>query len=261
MTLPSFAIYSGAVRHRRTRDIAHAFRVPVLYWMLDPENPEAFLQARPWWARGRLGPAHFRRADYLGPAEQSLGEAVRDAVHSKLGFRPTGPLRMVTQLRCFGFVFNPVTFYWCMSDDGKRTEAVVAEITNTPWGERHTYVLDGRGKKRGPQARFQKRFHISPFLPMEQEHDWRFSSPGGRVAVHMVNRDSESLAHDFDATLVLQRQPDDARGFASALIRNPWMPMRILIAIYWQALRLWLKRAPFHSHPNSTASHEPRHSH
>ena len=255
----TWAPYVGEVNHRRHVGPGHVFGYRVCAWLLDVEQTDAFLAARPWWARGRFGVLHYDRRDYLGPAAKPLGEAVRDQVESEVGFRPVGPVRMLTQLRCFGRVFNPVTFYWCYAADGETLEAVVAEITNTPWGERHAYALDARGRSgRALRWRFAKSFHISPFEPMELEHDWRVARPGSRAAVHMRNLDP-SGALRFEATLKMQRRPATRRAMAAALLRHPLMPWRIHLAIYWQALRLWRKRATFHTHPRKSTPHEPSH--
>jgi len=252
----AWAPYDGVVRHRRFAGPGHRFGYRVGYWLVDVERIDAFLAARPWWSRGRFGLLHYDRRDYLGPAERPLAEAVRDRVEQEHGFRPAGPVRMLTQLRSLGRVFNPVSFYFCHDEDDA-LQAVVAEITNTPWGERHAYVLDARGRK-ALHWTFTKRFHISPFEPMELEHDWRMAHPGARVAVHMRNLDP-SGALRFDATLAMRRRPATRRAIAGVLLRHPLLPWRAHIAIYWQALRLWRKRATFHTHPRKKTPHEPSH--
>lgn len=160
---------------------------------------------------------------------------------------------MLTHLRYFGIGFNPVTFYYCFDRADRRVQSIVAEITNTPWNERHAYVLPDVGCARALRYRIAKQFHVSPFLPMDLSYDWRFSQPGARLSVHM-----EDLQDDrkiFDATLTLQRREISGASLATALIAFPFMTARVVGAIYWQALRLWLKRIPFHSHPERT--HDP----
>ena len=119
--------------------------------------------------------AWFRRADHLGPAERSLDESVRDLVEARLGWRPGGPIRLLTHLRYFGLVMNPVSFYYCFNACEERVEAVVAEVTNTPWRDRHCYVLDLRDVplSKMPRARHAKELHVSPFLEMDLEYRWR----------------------------------------------------------------------------------------
>jgi DUF1365 family protein len=159
---------------------------------------------------------------------------------------------MLTQLRNFGHCFNPVSFYYCYDVTGTEVQTVVAEITNTPWGERHARVLSAGGPLAtgaGLQFEFRKPFHISPFMPMELACQWRFSVPGERLAVHMRNLESNSLL--FDATLALSRRPVTGPALAGVLLRFPFSTLRVLGAIYWQALRLWLKHLPFHAHPGA----------
>jgi DUF1365 family protein len=189
--------------------------------------------------------AWFRRGDYLGDPAVPLDRAVRDLVAAETGIRPAGPIRLLTHLRMFGHCFNPVSFYYCYDAAGAKVEAVVAEITNTPWNERHAYVLPARdGELR---FRFGKAFHVSPFLPMALQYDWRFSEPGARLSVHMRNLDGGAKV--FDATLDLERREIGAASLAGALARFPLMTLQVVAAIYWQALRLWTRRTPFHAHP------------
>jgi hypothetical protein len=240
-------LYFGAVRHRRFDAVRHAFTNRLFLAYLDLDELEAAFAGRWWWSARRPAPMWFRRADYFGPRHVPLADAVRDAVAVRAGVRPTGAVRVLTNLRTFGYVFNPVTFYYCHDADD-RLVAVLAEITNTPWGERHHYVVvaDGSG---GPlRATFAKRFHVSPFQPMEQIYRWALTPPGERLAVHMQNE--AGGAKVFDATLVLQRRPWTTRSLVAAAVRHPWMTMQVIVAIHWHALRLWCKRAPFHVHPS-----------
>lgn len=244
------AIYEGWVRHRRYAPRANAFRyrVAMLYVDLD-ELPDLF-HGRWLWSLDRANLASFRREDFLGPHTLPLHEAVRQRVAEATGRRPQGPIRLLTHLRYFGYSFNPVSFYYCYEADGRTLQAIVAEITNTPWRERHAYVLPlDTADCRGDVAawRFDKRFHVSPFMPMQRDYDWRFSAPGEALRVHMnVLAAGE---REFDATLVLQRRPLDRRALARVLWRYPAMTLKVIAAIHWQALRLALKRTPVYDHP------------
>lgn len=233
----------------------HAFDYAVCYAWLDLAELEQVFAGRWFWSTRRPAPAWWRRADYLGDAAVPLDEAVRGRVEADTGARPAGPIRLLTLLRTFGHNFNPVSFYYCYDTAGARVETVVAEITNTPWGERHAYVLPvdpaARDDAGALRFRFGKRFHVSPFMPMEQEYDWSFGEPGEQLTVRMVNREAGDRV--FDAALALERREIDGASLAWALARHPFASLDVLWQIYWQALRLWLKRVPFHDHPAARA--------
>ena len=249
---PVSALYVGRVRHRRFAPRPHAFsyRLFMLYLDLD-ELPDVF--AGRWlWRHERRGLAAFHRADYLGDARQPLIDAVRDLVETRTGCRPRGPVRMLTHVRYAGYAFNPVTFYYCWDGTDPAPAVIVAEITNTPWGERHAYVMSARasmGAASTLRFRFAKDFHVSPFMPMDHEYDWRFAPPGERLAVHMQNWRAGTRI--FDASLSLRRRPLDTANLTRALVRFPLMTAQVSAAIYWQALRLRWKGMPFHPHPQS----------
>lgn len=198
----------------------------------------------------------FERRDHLGDPGQPLDTAVRDLIEQQAGTRPTGPIRLLTHLRYFGYCFNPVSFYYCFDSAGERVETIVAEVNNTPWGEQHCYVLNNPESAR--RFRSAKKMHVSPFMPMDVEYDWRFTAPGSHLAVHMaLEREARKV---FDATLRLERRPMSRTSLAATLVRFPLMTLKVIFAIHWQALFLWLKRVPVHTHP-AKARYEHQHQH
>ncbi len=247
------SLYVGRVRHRRYGPVAHAFSYRLFMLYLDLDELPGLFRGRWLWSAQRPAIARFAREDHLGDPRQPLADAVRDLVGRETGRRPGGPVRLLTHLRYFGYCFNPVSFYYCFDAAGERVETVVAEVNNTPWGERHCYVLPVPPAARGSHRhRFGKRFHVSPFMPMDMDYDWTFGAPGAHLRVHMRNlRDG---ARVFDATLALARRPLTGRTLAVVLANHPLMTLKVVAAIHWQALRLWLKRCPVHDHPAKRAS-------
>lgn len=247
------AIFEGQVRHRRLTPRPHRFRYRMFMLYLDLSELERVFRGRWLWSTRRRALARFRRDDHLGDPDVPLDTAVRRLVEEETGHRPRGPIRLLTNLSYFGYCFNPVSFYYCFDARDQFVETIVAEVNNTPWGERTCYVLDQGGSPRtGHRHRPQKRMHVSPFMPMDVAYDWRFNQPGERLAVHMENaRDGQKC---FDATLRLERTEITGSALARVLIQYPLMTLKVIVAIHWEALRLWLKKTPVYDHPAKTDS-------
>lgn len=254
MNMLTSAIYVGSVRHRRHVPRAHAFDYGMAQLYLDLDELGDVFKGRWLWSLERRNVASFHREDFLGSRAQALKEAVRDRVEKVTGERPLGAVRLLTHLRYAGYSFNPVSFYYCHDASGT-LHSIVAEITNTPWKQRHAYVLPvARATRRGRSLHwaFDKAFHVSPFLPMNRTYGWSFTAPGEDLRVHMDVFSGET--REFDASVALQRQPLNARNLARVLWRYPLMTAQVIAAIHWQALQLWLKRTPVHDHPTNLES-------
>ena len=238
-------VYEGTIRHRRHEPVSHELRYPIGLLFLDlAELPDVLDASRLWSAR-RPALGRFRRADYLGDPARPLDEAVREVAGTD------GPVRLLTHARTFGHCFNPVSFYYCYDGPGERVQAVVAEVTNTPWGERHRYVLRSRGAGRAIEDGFDKAFHVSPFMGMDHRYRWRVVEPGEELLVHIDSMREGRRA--FDATLTLRRRALDAASLRRLLLRYPAATLVATGRIYAHALRLKLKGAPTFPHPEGAA--------
>lgn len=258
------SIYRGSIRHRRFLPKKHQFRYPLFMLYLDLDELESLCKSKWYCSLEKFNIVSFRRDDYYSPESGDLKQAVINKVTNNLTEQGLSApeiehVRMLCHARYFNAVFNPVTFYYCF-DKANKLVSILAEITNTPWGERHAYVLPvGQSGEYGSYAlkaqkyhhyEFAKVFHVSPFNPMDMTYHWTFDEPNQGLRVHMDNtqRDEQNEKH-FDATLVMERY-DFTNYLASTLIRFPFMTVRVSMGIYWQALKLWLKRIPFYDHPN-----------
>jgi DUF1365 family protein len=239
---PASCLYEGVIRHRRTEpERAFQHRLALAYLALE-ELPDLL--------EGRLlspspGLVRFRRSDYHGDPSRPLDRAVRDTVEARTGRRPAGSIRLLTHLRSFGHCFNPVSFYYCLDEHNQRLEAVMAEVTNTPWGERHAYVVpEGHGS-------FGKALHVSPFMGMDHTYTCEAPLPGSAASVRI-----QSLGGDhsvFEAGLQLRRLELSPRSLGAVTLRYPAATARVLLLIYLHAVGLRLAGAPVFAHPERSA--------
>ncbi|KQZ91555.1 MULTISPECIES: DUF1365 domain-containing protein [unclassified Pseudomonas] len=248
----------GWVSHRRLMPRYHGFRYRSAMLYLDLDEQQLLLGLSPLLGATRLAPLSWRETDYL-PAWTRRGiplkDAVREVVAKALGQAPCGPIHLLTQPRSWGISFNPVSFYFCHDSDGLLA-AIVLEVRNTPWRERFHYVLSVLpGQPR--QFSVSKQFHVSPFLPMDMQYHMRFHIDGAHVRIHMENHREEQKV--FEADLALQRKPLDAAALRRHVLAFPWMSLRTLSAIYWQAMCLLLKRTPLFAHTTRQSSQDLGH--
>jgi uncharacterized protein len=243
------AIYEGWVSHRRRGPVPHSFRYRTFLPLFDLAELPELLDPIPLWSARRPAPARFACDDHLGTGPRPLSERARDLAFERTGHRPAGPVRVLANPRYFGVGFNPVSFLFLYGAGGSRVENVIVEVTNTPWGERVAYVLDGRGRRRSDtmHAQFEKAMHVSPFQSMQQRYEVEVGEPGD--ALRVVIRNFEADSEVFTATMALRRHQVTRAGMVAILARYPPATVATLTRIYINAARLWLRGARLHSHP------------
>ncbi len=259
MSLAS-ALYEGTVTHTR-RDPAHRFSMRLCMLYVDLDELDEVFASHPLWQVERTGVAVFRRRDHLGDVRRPLAESVRRLVAERAGRRPEGPIRLLTHPRYFGYVFNPLSVYYCFDRAGRRVESLVAEVSNTPWNERHCYVLarepdDDRPTPGEMRFRTPKVFHVSPFQSMDLVHRWRLNEPGHELCLAIGNEKPGGGASPFAASLVMRRREIDVWSLTRALLVHPAMTARVIAGIYWQAWRIRRKGARVHPHPAESRGEE-----
>jgi len=253
--MPNSAIYEGLVIHQRFQPKPHGFHYKVFMMYLDLDELPNLFSSFKNWSYATKNWAWFKRSDYYGNPEISLKQEISLLVQHATGSLPRGSIRLLTNMRYFGHCFNPVSFYFCFEADGKNLQAIVSHITNTPWGEDYAYVHDFNAEKiikktkNGEITAFKldKSFHVSPFMPMDIQYEWAFKHEASQQLIHMKNfKDGEQV---FNATLNLVRREINQRSLNWILIAYPFMTVKVVVAIYWNALLLWIKRVPFYSNP------------
>lgn len=259
----------GSIRHRRLYPVQHEFEYHTGMLALDTDEWHQVANASPFFSLERFNWMSLKRKDYFRPEAGDLSEAVREQVETATGWRPDGAVELITHPRYAGYVFNPVSFYFCYSAgesgaNGDVPAVILAQITNTPWNERHVYCLESVGSEansagwRTEKFGFTKRFHVSPFNAMAQHYEWTFNFRGPELRIHM-NVLEEGKKH-FDATLVVHRTSLTRKTLHKSLRRFPVEALKVAAGIYWHALKLKLKGAPFYTHPDKLAESDPAYS-
>lgn len=244
-------IFTGIVRHRRFTPKKHQFSYNLFMFCFDTGDPsnsfkdikEVSIEQFNWFS--------FRRKNYLSHPEIPLDEYAKQLVVAKFNTYPKGKVYLLTQLSCLGYCFNPISLYFIFDETNQQLDYLIIEVSNTPWGEKYNYVLESSGKPKNEvyYYQFQKEFHVSPFMSMNYEYQFNLKLNKQKITVHMENHIDGKK--DFDATLTLKASPQRAISCTKVFRRYPLITYKVVISIYWQALKLWMKGVPFHSHPKT----------
>ena len=250
-------IYEGLVTHCRHQPLKHGFQYRLCMLYMDLAETDALVGQRRLIANHRLSARSFLRSDHLFHPELGLADEIRKIVREQTGRDSRGPIRLLTQLRYWGYYFSPLNLFYIFDQQDSQVEFIVAEVSNTPWKERHCYVLWEGNRKSSGKLHFshEKQFHVSPFLGMDMSYHWRLTPPGERLNVSLANRRENTQL--FDAHMTLNRRPLNRQQLLWMNLRYPWMTAQIVAAIHVQALKLWWKKCPVYSHPRKQASAPP----
>lgn len=251
------ALYVGKLRHRRFRPKEHTFEYPVFLSLLDVDRISEVLQRSRLSSYERFSVISYFERDHFGDPRKPLRERIAADARKNCVTLPNGKIFILTHLRYFGYAFNPVSFFY-FYDERDELRLMMAEVNNT-FGESHNYWLAARNEKpSGAAHRYasEKKLHVSPFMPMDLQYDWVLTKPGERLVAHMNTiRDGKPF---FDATLQLQRREWTRAEVRRVLAAYPLMTARVIGAIHWEALKLWIKDMPVFAHPSKRANAKTR---
>lgn len=243
-------IYIGKIRHRRFTPKQHTFEYSLYMILIDLDETEQ-LDMTFLFGVNKKRPLNFRCQDYNENESEPLKLKQSIIEHAKnLGAQgKIDNVKMLTQIRCFGMYFSPVNFYYCYQQG--ECQYVLAEVSNTPWNEKHYYLVDLNLSKN------RKDFHVSPFMEMEMDYHWKIKPPSNKALVHIENREhTEFNRIVFDATLQLKRQEFNRSNLIKLLIKHPIMTLKIAMGIYWQAFKLFVfKRIAYVPHTQTRGNH------
>lgn len=247
-------IYRGTVYHRRYQPQRHEFQYSLYMLFLDLSELDQVFRQRLGWSYQEPSLHWCRRIVQPALRQQTLETGVREFIQSQTGIFPLGPIRVLTQVRQFGFLMNPVAFFFVYAADSEDLQYVVAEVNNTPWNEEHRYLLTAEmwDVEQPDRPLTEKMFHVSPFMSMDQQYRWRLVKPQEQLSIQMEVRKGDDWF--FDVQLMMKRLPLTRGNLLRMNWRFPWMALTIFARIYWQALRLWRKKLPFYPHPKKQRS-------
>ncbi len=245
--------YSGLIRHRRFQPTQHEFRYKLFMFCFDLDGLSDVFNLWPLTALDKPALGRFKRADHVGDQNVSLKHHILDQVEQQIGIRPAGTVTLLTHIRMWGILMNPIAVFSCYGKDGS-LQAVALQVTNTPWGEQCLYVLKTKPGTLKQHFEFAKDMHVSPFNPMDMRYRCHYMLQNGKLVLHLENHHSERCI--TDATLVMQAQPLTRKKLVQSIFQYPYMTSKVYYGIYKQALSLFIKRNPVYTNPATLAKQE-----
>jgi len=241
-------IYKGRVRHQRYAPRMHTFTYSLFMMYVDLDELPNLFNKHLLWAVNAFNIASFYRQDHHGD-DLSLADSIRSLVFEKTGQKPNGPIRLLTHFRYFGYVFNPLSMYFCYDASGQQITHVVAEVMNTPWKEQHCYVLSNGQRDQIISANHKKEFHVSPFMNMDMEYHWNIHTPNNILNISIENRSQDEKL--FDASIYLNKIEINSTNLRNVLLNFPLMTLKVSAMIHFEALKLWMKGIRYVPHPKN----------
>lgn len=241
------SIYKGVIQHTRYLPKKHKFKYSITMLFIDLDHIATAFKSNIFWSYNKSNIGSFDDENYYARNNKEVKKSVVLLIKNKIGAKVDGKIYLLTNGKYFGYCFNPVSFYYCFNKS-KKLIAIVSHITNTPWSEKYAYVHECKNFKGGTKTfNFDKKFHVSPFMPMDIKYNWKFTEPKDFLYVSMDSFEKNNFM--FNATLRLTRKAWTPWALNKILLMFPPTTIRTILTIYWNAFLLLLKRIPFYSHP------------